>query len=83
MKAPFKSVVLSLSRISSEGIGSALLRAVESAFPSTKQFELFTGSRSEGNIRLYERHCYIVTHRRDLSPNVTLVFMSKSNAATD
>ena len=64
-----------------QGIGSALLRAVESAFPSAKQFELFTGSRSEGNVRLYERHGYTITHRRDLSPNITLVFMTKSNAS--
>jgi ribosomal protein S18 acetylase RimI-like enzyme len=63
------------------GIGSALLLAIEAAFPAAKQFELFTGSRSEGNIRLYERHGYTVTHCRDLSSNVTLVFMSKSNAA--
>lgn len=64
-----------------QGIGSALLREIEASFTSAKQFELFTGSRSEGNIRLYERHGYVVTHRQELSPNVTLVFMRKANVA--
>lgn len=64
-----------------QGIGSALLRAMEAAFPSAQQFELFTGSRSEGNIRLYARHGYSITQRKKLSPKVTLVFMAKAGAA--
>lgn len=64
-----------------QGIGSTLLRAIETAFPSAEHFELFTGSRSEANIRLYERHGYAVTHSQELSPNLTLVFMHKSNVA--
>jgi ribosomal protein S18 acetylase RimI-like enzyme len=64
-----------------QGIGSALLRGVESVFPSAKRYELFTGSRSEGNIRLYRRNNYVVTHHDVLSSGVTLVFMSKSNVA--
>lgn len=62
------------------GIGSALLRAIEAAFPAAAQFELFTGSRSEANVRLYERHGYRITRHQALSPNVTLVFMAKPNA---
>lgn len=62
------------------GIGSALLRAIEAAFPVAAQFELFTGSRSEANVRLYERHGYRITRHQALSPNVTLVFMAKPNA---
>lgn len=65
-----------------KGIGSALLRNVEELFPSAARFELFTGSRSEDNIRLYRKHGYTVTHEETLSPSVTLVFMSKSNAST-
>jgi ribosomal protein S18 acetylase RimI-like enzyme len=64
-----------------QGIGSALLRAVESVFPSAKRYELFTGSLSEGNIRLYRSHGYVVTHHHVVSSGVTLVFMSKSNVA--
>ncbi|RMW98946.1 GNAT family N-acetyltransferase [Allofranklinella schreckenbergeri] len=65
------------------GIGSALLSAIEAAFPAAQQFELFTGSRSEANVRLYGRHGYRITHHQALSPNVTLVFMVKPNENPD
>ena len=61
-----------------QGIGSTLLTAIEARFPHAHSFELFTGSKSEGNIRLYRRHGYEITTTKVLSPAVTLVFMSKS-----
>jgi predicted N-acetyltransferase YhbS len=64
-----------------QGIGSRLLQAIEAAFPSTGEFQLFTGSRSVGNIALYKRHGYAVTHEKVLSPSVTLVCMSKASTA--
>jgi len=60
-----------------QGIGSALLAAIEARFPQARSFELFTGSRSEGNIRLYRRHGYEIVTTRAFSPAVTFVFMSK------
>jgi ribosomal protein S18 acetylase RimI-like enzyme len=64
------------------GIGTALLQAVESSFPNATRFELFTGSRSEGNIRLYRRHGYAIVRTEQLSAQVSLVFMCKQvNAA--
>lgn len=59
------------------GIGSALLRAIEAAFPQASRFELFTGSRSADNIRLYRRHGYAITGTRPLSDQVSLVILSK------
>lgn len=59
------------------GIGSALLREVESMFVCAERFELFTGSLSVGNIRLYGRHGYVITDEKVLSPSVTVVFMCK------
>jgi ribosomal protein S18 acetylase RimI-like enzyme len=59
------------------GIGTALLQAVENSFPNATQFELFTGSRSEGNIRLYRRHGYAVVRTEQLSEKVSLIFMHK------
>lgn len=59
------------------GIGSRLLRAIEDHFPAASRFELFTGSQSLSNLRLYQRYGYSITHTRPLSPNVTLVFLSK------
>lgn len=60
-----------------QGIGSALLRAIERAFPQAALFELFTGSKSEGNIRLYRRHGYEITGTKLLSEQVNFVVMRK------
>lgn len=59
------------------GIGTRLLREVEAAFPRARRFELFTGSRSEANIRLYERLGYTRFREQTLSPAVTLVYLEK------
>jgi ribosomal protein S18 acetylase RimI-like enzyme len=65
-----------------QGLGSALLKAIESEFPAARHFQLFTGSLSTGNIRLYQRHGYSITHEQAASPGVTLVFMRKPNLHT-
>ncbi|MBI1751503.1 MAG: GNAT family N-acetyltransferase [Acidobacteria bacterium] len=59
------------------GIGTALLQAIEKASPQAAQFDLFTGSRSQDNIRLYLRHGYEITHTKQLSDKLTLVYMTK------
>jgi len=59
------------------GIGTTLMRHIESQFPGARAFELFTGSRSEGNLRLYERLGYQRAREKVLSPSVTLVFLEK------
>ncbi|MGC1458310.1 MAG: GNAT family N-acetyltransferase [Steroidobacteraceae bacterium] len=64
------------------GIGTALMQAIEARFPAVSGFELFTGSRSEGNIRLYVRLGYAVTGARRVSDRVTLVVLSKSTATS-
>jgi hypothetical protein len=53
------------------------MSAIETEFPLARRFELFTGSKSEGNIRLYERLSYRVFRTDRLSPKVELVFMEK------
>jgi ribosomal protein S18 acetylase RimI-like enzyme len=60
-----------------QGIGSALLVAVEARFPGIEAFELFTGDRSVENLRLYDRHGYVETRRRPVSPAVSLVYLEK------
>jgi len=60
-----------------QGAGTMLMRGIEAAFPEAPAFELFTGSRSEGNLRLYERLGYTRTREKVLSPAVTLVFLEK------
>ena len=65
-----------------QGIGSALLAAIEARFPQARSFELFTGSRSEVNIRFYRRRGYEIVTAKALSPAVTFVFMSKPQKET-
>ena len=59
------------------GIGTRLLLEIEAFFSSADRFELFTGSRSIDNIRIYRRLGYQVCREEDLSPKVRLVFMEK------
>jgi ribosomal protein S18 acetylase RimI-like enzyme len=59
------------------GIGSALLQAIEGRFPAIEAFELFTGSRSVENLRLYDRHGYRYARTKVVSPAVSLVFLRK------
>jgi ribosomal protein S18 acetylase RimI-like enzyme len=63
--------------VQGRGVGTRLMRAIEGEFPAARCFELFTGSRSEANIRLYERLGYRRGREQVLSPAVTLVFMEK------
>ena len=60
-----------------QGTGSALLRAIEAALPQAERFELFTGSRSTANLRLYQRHAYVVRETKRLSERVSIVYLDK------
>jgi len=61
-----------------KGIGSRLLQAIEIACHPAERFELFTGSRSESNIRLYQRSGYRITKTQSLSPSVAITFLEKA-----
>lgn len=61
------------------GIGSALLRRGEAIFATASRYELFTGAKSDANIRLYGRHGYSIFRTQAISPAVSLVFMEKMN----
>ena len=60
-----------------QGIGSKLLRSIEERFKGVSKFELFTGSRSEANIRLYQRHGYTIVRTQPLSQTVSITFLEK------
>ena len=60
-----------------QGIGSQLLKQIEASFTGLSKYELFTGSKSEANIRLYERHGYVSTRTQTLSPTVSITFLEK------
>ena len=60
------------------GIGTALLNRIETMFPTARRFELFTGHKSTGNIRLYERLGYRAFRQERVNEKVNLVFMEKT-----
>jgi len=66
-------------RHQNRGLGTALLRDVESRFPEAEAFELFTGARSAKNLHLYRKLGYSVVRQQDASPTLTLVFLRKPN----
>lgn len=59
------------------GLGGRLMAAIESAAPEAAPFELFTGDRSDGNLRLYRRLGYREFRRDRVRPGLTLVFLEK------
>jgi ribosomal protein S18 acetylase RimI-like enzyme len=59
------------------GIGTRLLEKIETVFGDAERFELFTGSRSEKNLYLYQKMGYEVFRHERLSDKVSLVFLEK------
>jgi GNAT superfamily N-acetyltransferase len=62
------------------GFGAALMKAIEEVFSGVTRYELFTGGRSDGNVRLYRRLGYVEFKRERLNESVSLVFMEKSGS---
>lgn len=60
-----------------KGIGSLLMKQMASFFPHAKRYEVFTGTKSTDNIRLYQKLGYHAYRQQDLSPKVRIVFMEK------
>ncbi|MDQ4038946.1 MAG: GNAT family N-acetyltransferase [Actinomycetota bacterium] len=60
------------------GLGSALLAAAEAdAGSGVTSAALFTGHRSVGNLRFYERHGYVEERREVVNAGLTLVHLRK------
>jgi GNAT superfamily N-acetyltransferase len=59
------------------GIGTLLMGRIETAFAHAERFELFTGTKSIHNIRLYQKLGYRECREEDLIPKVRLLFMEK------
>jgi ribosomal protein S18 acetylase RimI-like enzyme len=62
------------------GIGTRLLKAIETHFITAHRFVLFTGERSERNLYLYQKLGYRITQTRQLSNRVALVYLEKAVA---
>lgn len=61
-----------------KGIGSSLLLAMERELPAVR-YELFTSSKSERNLRLYERLGYVRFAERPAGPGISFVYLEKQS----
>ncbi|MDX3852665.1 GNAT family N-acetyltransferase [Streptomyces sp. AK02-01A] len=71
-------------RMRRHGLGGRLLDAIEAHFagePAAKRFQLFTGHRSEGNLRLYRSRGYAPVSTEQVGPRLRLVTLEKGSAA--
>ena len=59
-----------------KGLGKCLLAAIEGKL-HRKRFELFTGGKSEGNLRLYEKSGYKRFRDETTETGLTFVYMEK------
>ena len=59
------------------GIGKLLLDAIETDFPTSKRFELFTGHKSLKNLHLYGKQGYNVFCEKIISNNMTIIYLEK------
>ena len=59
-----------------QGIGSELLAAIEKEYPDHR-YELFTSTKSVGNIRLYERMGYRIFRQETVTDELQFVYMEK------
>jgi GNAT superfamily N-acetyltransferase len=59
-------------------LGSQLIAQIELNFPHAKRFELFTGSRSVGNLRLYEHLGYREIRRAAVTSQLDLIYLQKA-----
>ncbi|MFF3245991.1 GNAT family N-acetyltransferase [Streptomyces sp. NPDC002870] len=67
-------------RMQRHGLGGRLLDAIEKRFagePGAKRFQLFTGHRSESNLRLYRSRGYVPVASEQVGPKLTLITLEK------
>ena len=60
-----------------KGVGTRLMERIESHFSAASRFELFTGDRSENNIRFYRKRGYQEIGTKKLTDKVIIVVMEK------
>jgi len=71
-------------RMQRHGLGGRLLAAVEAKLGgdgAAKRFQLFTGHRSEHNLRLYRKHGYVAVGTKRVDERLSLVTLAKDAEA--
>ncbi len=69
-------------RLQRRGLGTRLMQEIEARFSTAERFELFTGHRSEGSLRLYEHLGYKRFAETIESERLTLVHLEKKPLKT-
>jgi ribosomal protein S18 acetylase RimI-like enzyme len=59
-----------------KGYGTLLLNEIEKCFPYCR-FELFTSTRSEDNIRLYQKLGYVIFDSKEITDELVFVYLEK------
>jgi ribosomal protein S18 acetylase RimI-like enzyme len=59
------------------GIGAELMSGIESQFARAKRFELFTGHKSERNLRFYQKLGYRAFKEERVTDALRMVFLEK------
>ena len=72
----FIGKLMVLPDLQGKGIGTRLLSEIERICPHSR-YELFTSSKSERNIKLYERQGYKKYKEQDLSDDLKLIYLEK------
>jgi ribosomal protein S18 acetylase RimI-like enzyme len=62
------------------GIGAEIMRAIESRFAHAKRFELFTGHKSERNLRFYQKLGYQAFKEEQVTGLLRILFLEKRNS---
>ncbi|MFE3220465.1 GNAT family N-acetyltransferase [Streptomyces antimycoticus] len=71
-------------RMQRHGLGGRLLAAIEERLTeerAAKRYRLFTGHRSEGNLRLYRRYGYAQVGTEEVNRRLSLVTLEKDATA--
>jgi ribosomal protein S18 acetylase RimI-like enzyme len=64
------------------GFGTRLMNRIEIELGCADRFEIFTGSRSLDNLRLYERLGYREVRREAISGDLEMVYLQKPSIHT-
>ena len=57
--------------------GQALMKEIETQLNNCNRYELFTGFKSEKNLKLYQKLGYSEFRRQVITNNFTLVYLEK------
>lgn len=63
-----------------KGLGKKLMKKIEKEFSEVAKYELFTGHRSEKNLKFYQKIGYQEFQRKQVHDNLELVFLEKKQS---